>query len=225
MVLNVSNGGNTEKIMRTKSKTINKESVVDKLSTYFNNQQSFSDGEKDITYFMNLLRQLLEIEGAKIKWHTITFFSSWCLHAEINKSDKWFLNLIEDPVQKHFKDELREKGGLSSLGNKEKQNIYVFHIGHQLIRLKNLKKQLNQLEKQYFDSLVTNTTEWWEVYREKLLSTILHRPLVIKVSKSLIDYLIMEKSKSMESANPDSYVVDVIIKFKDGSKLSASYLE
>lgn len=52
------------------------------------------ESEMQVVYILSRIRKLLEINGEKNTYPILNFYSNWCLHAEITKTDNEAINHI-----------------------------------------------------------------------------------------------------------------------------------
>lgn len=184
--------------------------------------------EKHIIYFMNSLRNLLELDHPKSrhkKFFTLNFFTNWCLHIKMDKKD--YENIVI-ASEKDFSEinEIRTKKGLDVLEEKEKKLSYVTFINQELLYLHKLREQISIIFKENSISteLIENN-EWWAKIRKKLIEALDSFPHIISNENSLVKFLVMEQDPSMEKVNPETYVGSVKIFFSDGDVMDMSAMD
>lgn len=175
---------------------------------------------KYVIYFMNSLRNILEICPKKARYTDyliLNFFTNWCLHSEISKSD--YENIVSEPEKEFMgSNEIRIRKGIAPLDKSEMKYEYINFISQELMHMEKLREQIIAILKENClpTVLVEKDNQWWPKFRKKLIETLESSPYTINKGSSSLEMLAMVNDSSMEESSPETYVGTVDVLFSDG---------
>ena len=199
-------------------------------------EEIFSAGryvtKEEVIYSAVLFRKVLEISHREkdLLFRTLVFYIDWCLHATLNRKDKFFA-MLKNEVDSEFlkRNEIRLKKGLGMLSEESKKGIWSEKIS-QIVLFEEFKKSLSMFAEEYsIDVSILNDRKELKIFRREILKVIANVPLIVNDKGCILDKILVHsdknKTKFKQGENLAEHVSDYVIIFKGGEIMNTSLLD
>jgi len=187
--------------------------------------------EKDVLYLMTSFRILIEQDYYNLRnsdFRTLWFLANWCLHNHKNRED--YQDILDAPENEFIEsNKVRTGKGQPALDESERKGFYLRYIVTDIMGLTKLREQIISImnDNGIITDLIKDTKRdgLWAKFKRKLVERLVLTPYSIKDSSSFLEMLIIEKSSDMKEANPNTYIREITVFFKNGEHGQIAYLD